>query len=159
MKRFITLTLFLLLFSACSNSPQTSNMGGQHSTNKATPLAKTKQISPKKQRIPKGDDLPQWIFNPNKPNQICEIGSSITQPTPKMTKKVALLMAKANISKQIKMYISNQSNSYKDNSGKSKFSTKSNQQSTSMLNDIVVADRHFSKEENRLYLRVCTPMK
>jgi hypothetical protein len=75
-----------------------------------------------------------------------------------MTQKVALLTAKANISKQIKIYIANKLLTTKDNQNNSTLRTTSHQQSTNMIRDIEIVDSYTDKEDNRLYLRVCTPI-
>ena len=148
--------IIALSFGACSTTPQPKTGG-------VTP-SKTDHKTAKKQQTPvqqtkSTSTIPNWILNPHKPNCICDVGSSASQPTPKMTQKVALMTAKANISKQIKLYISTKLQTSKDNKGNSTLTTSSNQQSTNMIRDIKITDKYQNKEDNRLYLRVCTPIQ
>jgi hypothetical protein len=135
-----------LLFISC-----TSN--NQPNVNKKS---KIKKVIVKQKQIPK-NNTPNWIFNPNKQNHICSIGSaSITDK--KTTNTIASMKAKSNISKQISIYINSQSKSMKSSNGKSKYTTSSSQQSTNMLRGIKFTDKYKDTENNRYYIRACSKL-
>lgn len=136
------LILTALIISGCSSSNKQIK----------TPIVKKTIVYKKDMKI---DDTPKWILNPNKHNYICSIGSaSITDK--KTTNTIAKMKAKANISKQISIYIDSQSKSIKNRNGKSKFTTSSSQQSTNMLRGIKFVDNYTDKPNNRYYIRACS---
>ena len=132
-----------LILSGCSDNP------------KITPPHKDPVKQTVKKQTPK-DLTPFWVYDPSKPNQICAIGST---PNISGAKNKAFIKAKANIGKEIKIYIqSENTKSIKCTTKDCKISYKyfSNQQSSQMLNDIVITDRYVDNHNNRYYLRACT---
>ena len=99
--------------------------------------------------------LPKWIQNPQNKNKICAIGSSKKQNN---MKEIAQLKAKANISKNISLYIQSQSikkiKCNKTNCNDS-FSTNSTHQSNTMLKDVKIINEYFDKQNNIYYLKMC----
>jgi len=129
-------TIIALFFIGC-------NGGGTAQTNITTP---------------KTNFIPEWILNPNSPNQICAVGSANLND--KDYQKIALLKAKSNISKEINIYINSsliRSEYYTNKEYKKQFDTFSHHQALNMLNDIQVINRFIDKAHNRFYLRACTP--
>ena len=140
MLKTISLTALSLLIVGCG------------SVNKTTIQ---KKITTQKVAIKK-DKTPSWVYEPSKPNQICEVGSAINDNN---AKEKAFLKAKSNIGKQIKVYINSQNEkSIKCTTQDCKTSFKifSNHQSSQMLNDITITDRYIDNNSNRYYLRACT---
>ena len=133
---------------------------GCGSVNKTT-IQKKPAVKPTIHKVIKTtpiDNTPKWILNPNKANYVCSIGSA------KLTsineaKKIANIKAKANISKNISIYI-NSENIAKINCTskecKKEFNKFSEQQSTNMLTNISVLDEYIDEKNNRYYQRVCT---
>ena len=145
MLKTISLTVLSLLIVGCGSTNQTT----------LQPKVSVKQTTHKVIKTKKSDNTPKWILNPNKANYICSIGSApITDE--KTTKTIAKLKAKANIGKQITIYINKQSRMSKDNNGKSSFQTTSSQQSTNMLRGIKVSNTYTDKPNNRFYIRMCS---
>ncbi|MEA2018113.1 MAG: LPP20 family lipoprotein [Campylobacterota bacterium] len=132
-----------LLLIGCGSTPQPSKVIS-NSKKTITPKPIIKKTSP------------NWILNPNKQNHICAIGSSKLSSDKKTMKKIASMKAKANISKQIKIYIDSKSKASKNNNGKSTYTTSSTQQSTNMLRGVKVVDNYEDKQNNIFYLRTCT---
>jgi hypothetical protein len=98
-----------------------------------------------------------WIYNAQMPNQICAIGSSTNNLK---AKDKALLKAKANISKQLQIYINSKktkSISCTTKECKTQYKVFSSQQSSQMLNNISIINRYIDNNTNRYYLRACTP--
>jgi len=91
-------------------------------------------------------NLPLWIQNPQNKNKICAIGSSKQQNN---MKQIAQLKAKANISKNISLYIHSQSIK------KKQYHSNTMQQSTNMLKNIQINNEYLDKQNNIYYLQMC----
>ena len=142
LKTILIFMLLPLLFISCT-------FDNQPNVNKKS---KEKVVVTKK-RIVK-DSVPNWIFNPNKQNYICSIGSAPIRDK-KTTNIIAKMKAKANISKQINIYIKSESKSIQNSNGKSKYTSSSVQQSTNILRDVKFIDNYIDKKNNIYYVRVC----
>lgn len=104
------------------------------------------------------NNTPPWIVNPNKKNQICSIGSVPIQVDEKINISIAILRAKANISKEISIYVDSQSESIKNSHGKSEFSNLTSLQSTNLLKNIKIIDTYIDTINNMYYLRACSKL-
>ena len=144
LKTISILIVLPLLFIGCTSNKQPN----------VDKKSKIKKVIVAQKQIVK-DNTPNWILNPEKPNYICAIGSApITDK--KTTTTIARIKAKANISKQISIYINSKSISMKNSSGKSKYTSSSSQQSTNMLRDVKFTDNYTDKRNNRYYIRACS---
>lgn len=101
------------------------------------------------------DARPNWIKNPNEENKVCAVGSSKKSADIKLMNKIAFLKAKANISKEIEIYIETELDSKYQSSGVSKISTSARQQSTNMLRNVKVVDTYEDSKHGIYYLKAC----
>ena len=135
-----TIALMAIFFNGCQNG----NL-----------LVVKEQIENKKKI---SNELPNWILNPQKNNRICSVGSSKITNIDE-TKKIALITAKSNISKDINIHIQTQlTKQLNCNSKECKKSFKSfsEQQASNMINNISISDEHIDKSKNRYYIRACS---
>ena len=143
----ILLITFLIGCSSISNKPQDTFSKDKH--NNDTKIAKKQSIKYK---------IPSWLINPNKSDQICAIGTANANSGIDM-KKIAFIRAKAEISKQINIYIESQITSSKNSNGKSIFATSSSHQSTNMLKNIKIVNEYLDKNDNIYYVRACSKIQ
>jgi hypothetical protein len=103
--------------------------------------------------------LPTWVMNPTKEGYICEVGSSSIYEKMALTKRTALIIAKANISKEIKLYIDTQitkkSHCEGDNCQK-EIHSKSTLTSSNMIRNVSVIDSYHDTDTARYYIHLCT---
>lgn len=149
LKLFIQL-LFTLVLVGCAHNTQNTTVQKQ-----TLQLNKTESKQSKLSNIKEPIKYPKWIVTPNKKGYICSIGSSKISLSNYRTKKIALVTAKAAISRQIKVHIQTKSNFSHEN-GKISFHTKSKHQTINMVKNIKVTDEFVDTSSKRLYLRVCT---
>ena len=147
----VSLTTITFLLSGCGGStPTPSEVKVKKTTTKIT-LSKP---------IEKVSNLPSWIVSPsNKDGYICEVGSCAISENTKMTKKVALIQAKSNISSQIETYIDSQVKLKTDcisDECKSTISSQITAQSTNMIRNVKVVDNYTDTNENLYYVRACS---
>jgi len=142
--KLLFLTLTIVLITGCTTSSKIS-----------TPTKQIKKLHVKKESQIV-DNTPIWILNPNKKNHICAIGSAKLSSDKETMEKIASMKSKANISKQIKIYIDSKSKSIKNGNGNSIYTTSSTQQSTNMLRDLKVVDNYTDKENKKYYIRTCS---
>lgn len=123
------------------------------SSNTPTPKkpAKINTQAPKQKEL---DLTPKWVYSPSDDRNICSIGSSKILRDKKMMNKIASMKAKANISKEISLYIETQSKTQKK-SKSSSFTTTSSQQSTNMLKSVKIVNEFEDKKNDMFYLRAC----
>ncbi len=134
-KKLILFVLLVFLFHGCSSSKQES----------VTIQKCVESVTVK-------TDVPNWITNPSKENSICSIGSAPIADM-KTTRTIALMSAKANISKEIEVYVDTFS------SNKTEFTSFSSEQSTNMLKDVKIVDRYEDNLNHIYYLRACITLK
>lgn len=145
-KQISILALALFVVTGCTTS--------QKSVTTPKKQTKTKQTAQK----PKSN-LPQWLMNPNSgmPNHICANGFSKIMKKERTMNKIAFIKAKANISKQISIYIDEQTTVKTNAKGESTLSSNSRQQSTNMIRNVKITDEYKDKPNELFYVRVCTP--
>ena len=103
--------------------------------------------------------LPDWIMNSNRDGYICNVGSASLENNLAITKKIATIQAKANISQEIQSYIKTQSKletHCKNQECKEKFSSKTNITSTQMIRNIQIINQYIDTKKGIYYIRLCT---
>ena len=145
------ITLFLIfIFVGCAAPSHPI-----HSSSKSKIIEET---SPKE--VPQ-NNLPKWILEPNIDGYICAVGSAKKQVDGDVStqKKIALITAKANISKQIEIYIESELTMNKKCSAsecQSDMNFKSRQQSMNMIRNIQIKNEWVDPNDKTMYLLVAT---
>ena len=106
--------------------------------------------------------LPDWIMNTNRDGYICNIGSALLDNNLGITKKIATIQAKANISQDIQSYISTQSKletNCKNQECKEKFSSKINITSTQMIKNVKIINQYTDTKKGIYYIHLCTKIQ
>ena len=120
----------------------------------------THQSQPKQEnRVDK--KVPSWFLNPNLEGYIGAVGSAPRQKngSTEMQKRIALIQAKANIAKQIEVYIENELKTQKECSSeqcKSSINTSSTHQSGQMIRNVIQKEEWTDPETGTLYIWVVT---
>ena len=102
-------------------------------------------------------EVPSWIYNPDESGMICDIGSASLKTS--QSKKVAIVSAKANISKKIKIHIENETSSFKDDNDTRIFKTKSIQTSLNLIKNSFISDQYIDHANEIIYIRICAKIK
>lgn len=103
--------------------------------------------------------LPDWILDSNKDGYICGIGSSQLHAKMSMTKKIALIAAKAKISEQIKTFVDAQQKVEAkciNEECNNKYSSITNLSSSNMITNSRITDKYLDDANNIYYVRVCS---
>jgi outer membrane biosynthesis protein TonB len=123
---------------------------------------RTKQTTKPKKitlSVVKNFNEPDWILNPNIDGYICNIGSANLTNNLGITKKIATIQAKANISQDIQSHIKTQLSLEKSCTNQQcnkKFTSKTNITSTQMLKNVKMVHQYTDKKEAIYYIHLCT---
>ena len=122
---------------------------------------KTEIIKPEKVSTPtiKKSYQPDWIMNPSRDGHICNIGFATLSGNLAITKKIATIDAKANISQDIQSYIKSQielETHCRNQECKEKFSSKINITSTQMIRDVKTLNQYTDTKESIYYIHLCS---
>jgi len=161
--KYYYLIMTILFISGCATSSQpkiekqTSIMNDNKVTVKTT-ILNTVPKPIKKQK----SYLPQWIMQTNpKKGYMCNIGSSVLNDNMSITKKVATIQAKANISQDIQSYVKTQSKLQEkcvNDECKSKFTSSTNISSTQMIRNIEITNNFTDTKKGIYYIQVCSKL-
>lgn len=150
MKKYFLVSIILALFlSACvSNTPP------------PTPL-KTKEVVKTNSDLElkvKKSYQPDWITDSNIDGYICNVSSSTLQNNLSITKRIATIQVKANISQDIQSYIDTQvelESKCIDDKCKEKFSSKIHITSSQMIKNSKIMNQYTDKDKNLYYVHLC----
>ena len=101
---------------------------------------------------------PDWIMNSNMDGCICNIGSSTLDGNLAITKKIATIDAKANISQDIQSYVKTQlelETNCKNQECKEQYSSKTNITSTQMIRNVKTVNQYTDTKKGIYYIHLC----
>jgi len=161
--KYYLFVITIIFINACSTSPQPN-------IKESTPL----KIQPKNKKITSTQSkpiesiktqksyLPQWIMQTNtKKGYMCNIGSSALNDNMAISKKVAIIQAKANISQDIQSYVKTQSKLQEkciNDECKNKFTSSTNISSTQMIRNIEITNHFTDTKKGIYYVQVCSKL-
>jgi len=96
-----------------------------------------------------------------KKGYMCNIGSSVLNDNMAISKKVAIIQAKANISQDIQSYVKTQSKLQEkcvNDECKSKFTSNTNISSTQMIRNIEITNHFTDTKKGIYYIQVCSKL-
>ena len=161
--KYYLFIITIIFINACSTNPQPT-------IKETTPT----KIQPKNKKITSTQSkpiksvkiqksyLPQWIMQTNlKKSYMCNIGSSTLNDNMAISKKVAIIQAKANISQDIQSYVKTQSKLQENcvnDECKSKFTSNTNISSTQMIRNIEITNHFTDTKKGIYYVQVCSKL-
>jgi len=161
--KYYLFIITIIFINACSTNPQPN-------IKETTPT----KIQPKNKKITSTQSkpiksvkiqksyLPQWIMQTNlKKSYMCNIGSSTLNDNMAISKKVAIIQAKANISQDIQSYVKTQSKLQENcvnDECKSKFTSNTNISSTQMIRNIEITNHFTDTKKGIYYVQVCSKL-
>ena len=101
---------------------------------------------------------PDWIINSNKDGYLCNIGYSKLNKNLAITKKIANIEAKANISQDIQSHIKTQielETNCKNEECKDKYSSKINITSKQMIRNVKIVNQYTDTKKGIYYIHLC----
>ena len=141
----------IIVLSGCTEQPQI-----KHHDKLSTPQSKQTIATPTEK------SLPLWIMNPNQEGYLCEVGSVTIQDKFSITKRTALIIAKARISQQIKLYVDTQlQQNIECNNDRCKtvVTSKTTLISSNMIKNVTVHNSYHDNKNQRYYMHLCTALK
>lgn len=144
--RYLMFFILILVFIGCG-------------TDSVKPVMKEKVV-----QTPKSNN-PSWLLAANEDNAtVCGVGEGKVQSYGglKMQKRVAYATAKADIGRQIKLYVSSQLDATQKcvgNECSDSVSLISKQQSSLMLRNMRKTNEWIDPETKNYYVRLCTPKR
>ena len=102
---------------------------------------------------------PNWITNSNVKGSICNIGSAVINNNFGITKRIATIKAKSNISQEIQSYISTKiklETKCLNQECKERFSSKINIKSTQMIRNVKEINQYIDTNKGIYYIHLCT---
>ena len=164
--KYYLFVITIIFINACSTNPQ-PNIKEKNPTKiqKIQPKNKkitSTQLKPIKSIKIQKSYLPQWIMQTNpKKGYMCNIGSSALSDNMAISKKVAIIQAKANISQDIQSYVKTQSKLQEkcvNDECKSKFTSSINISSTQMIRNIEITNHFIDTKKGIYYVQVCSKL-
>jgi hypothetical protein len=158
MKTYLVISaISIILLSGCGSVEPKPEVNKIESEKIPTQQKKIKKVSTP---IVQKSYLPNWIMNANsKKGYMRNIGSSVLNPNMAITKKVATIQAKANISQDIRSYIDTQvelQENCKNDECKSKFSSRTKITSTQTIRNIEIKNHFTDTKQKIYYIQVCS---
>jgi len=164
--KYYLFVITIIFINACSTNPQ-PNIKETTPTKIQKTLPKNKNVTstqskPIESIKTQKSYLPQWIMQTNpKKGYMCNIGSSVLNDNMSITKKVATIQAKANISQDIQSYVKTQSKLQENcvnDECKSKFTSHTNISSTQMIRNVKITNNFTDTKKGIYYIQVCSKL-
>jgi hypothetical protein len=161
MKTYLTIPILLaIILSGCGSVEPKPTANKVESKKISNQSPKAEKIKPQKDStITISKSYPDWIMNSNRDGYVCNIGSSTLNGNLAITKKIANIEAKANISQDIKSYIKTQTEletNCRNQECKNKFSSKTNITSTQMIRNVETINQYTDTKKSIYYIHLCS---